>query len=192
VGFADETWWSRVTPPSQHTWAPPDQPTHLLEQTLVSADPDPAALACYGLLVRQATSTGRREDILLRFVDGRPVSGITTQFLEWCCARLAAQGVQGLLLIWDTASWHRSHLVQQWLHAHNQTVQQEHRGVRIVQCWLPIKSPWLNPIEPKWMHGKRAVGEPAQLLTGPEIADRVCAYYHCPHEDHLSISDELA
>jgi hypothetical protein len=27
-------------------------------------------------------------------------------------------------------------------------------------CRLPVKSPWLNPIEPRWLHGKRAIVEP--------------------------------
>ncbi len=41
-------------------------------------------------------------------------------------------------------------------------------------CLLPIKSPWLNPIEPKWVHGKRKVVEPDGLLGAYELADRVC------------------
>ncbi len=44
----------------------------------------------------------------LRFVDGRPVSAITTQFLEWICTKLQAVGKAGFLLIWDNASWHHS------------------------------------------------------------------------------------
>lgn len=59
--------------------------------------------------------------------------------------------------------------VKTWLRDHNQTVQQEARtnksGVRIIPGFLPIKSPWLNRIEPKWVHGKRAIVEPARLLT---------------------------
>ena len=43
--------------------------------------------------------------------------------------------------------------------------------MRIVACSLPIKSPWLNPIEPKWVHGKRAIVEPDRLLTAQEIKD---------------------
>jgi len=50
---------------------------------------------------------------------------------------------------------------------------------------LPVKSPWLNPIEPKWLHGKKRVAEPARLLSARELADRVCAAYDCPHEPHL-------
>lgn len=37
----------------------------------------------------------------LRFVGGRPVSAVTTAFLEWLCEQVAASGKQGLVLIWD-------------------------------------------------------------------------------------------
>ena len=37
-------------------------------------------------------------------------------------------------------------------------------GVRILLCYLPTKSPWLNSIEPEWVHGKRQVLEPACVL----------------------------
>ncbi len=52
-------------------------------------------------------------------------------------------------------------------------------------CLLPSKSPWLNPIEPKWVHGKRAILEPERLLSGSEVETRVCAYYQCDQEEHL-------
>ena len=64
--------------------------------------------------------------------------------------------------------------------------------MRIVPCLLPSKSPWLNPLEPKWVHGKRAVLEPARVLTAQELADRVCAYYGCEHDIHLSIPEKAA
>ena len=51
----------------------------------------------------------------LRFVDGRPVSAVTTQFLAWLTARLAAEGTTALLLVWDNASWHISQAVRAWL-----------------------------------------------------------------------------
>ena len=55
---------------------------------------------------------------------------------------------------------------------HNRTVRQQGQDVRIVPCYLPSKSPWLNRIEPHWMHGKRKIVEPARLLTAQELADR--------------------
>lgn len=189
MGFEDEVWWSRVAQPALRSWTEDDHPLHLVEQTVAKTDPDPKALACYGVLLRQAQQPDR---LWLRFVDGRPVSRITTQFLEWGCAKLAPQLVPVWVLIWDNASWHISHALRAWIRDHNRTVKRERHGVRILVCALPSKSPWLNPIEPHWVHGKRAIVEPARLLTAHEVADRVCAYYACPHEDHLAIPEQVA
>jgi hypothetical protein len=189
LGFADEVWWSRLAQPALHTWADPDQPLRLVEQTVASSDPDPKALACYGVLLRQPRQAER---VWLRFVQGRPVSAITIPFLAWCCAKLAQQGVPVWVLIWDNASWHISKAVRAWIRAHNCQVKHDGHGVRLLVCCLPVKSPWLNPIEPKWVHGKRAIVEPARLLSAHEVADRVCSYFDCPHEPHLSIPDKVA
>jgi transposase len=191
VGFADETWWSRLARPALHAWTE-DAPLRLVEQTVTKADPDPTALACYGLLVRRPTAVPPTTEALwLRFVDGRPVSPVTEQFLTWCCQRLAAEGTTTLVLIWDNASWHVSQHVRRWLRTHNQRVHR-HGGVRIIPCFLPIKSPWLNPIEPKWVHAKRRIVEPARLLTAAELEDRVCTAFACPRSNHLSILQEVA
>jgi hypothetical protein len=82
LGFEDETWWSRVAHPHLPAWAPTPQPLRLVTQTLAKTDPDPKALACYGLLLRWLSATGvPQEAVWLRFVEGRPVSAITTAFL---------------------------------------------------------------------------------------------------------------
>jgi hypothetical protein len=181
LGFADETWWTRVSQPSLHSWA--EEPQRLLEQTVAKDDPDPKALACYGLFVRATACDA--EELWLRFVDGRPVSAITIPFLADCCERLAARGKTAFFLVWDNAPWHGSKAVRSWIREHNQRVKREGRGVRLIACPLPIKSPWLNPIEPKWVHGKRAVAEPARLLSAAEVEERICAYFGCHPQDHL-------
>ena len=117
LGFADETWWSRLAQPHLHTWT--DEaggPLRLVEQEASKGDPDPKALACYGVLLRQG---GRAEQVWLRFVDGRPVSAITEQFLGWCSRRVQEAGIKVWLLIWDNASWHGSTRVRAWIRAHN-------------------------------------------------------------------------
>ncbi len=145
---------------------------HLVQQEAGNDDPEPKALACYGLL-RADTN-----QVWLRFVDGRPVSAITIQFLSWVVEHLQQEGKQALLLVWDNASWHHSRAVRTWLKAHNRQAKRE-GGVRILVCPLPSKSPWLNRIEPKWVHGKRAVAEPDRKLLGSELKQRLCAYYQC-------------
>jgi hypothetical protein len=177
LGFQDETWWSRLARPDLHAWTD-DQPLRLVEQTASRADPDPKALCCYGLL-RQDNG-----QMLLRFVQGRPVSQVTEDFLAWVCTRLAAEGKKALLLVWDNASWHISQRVRDWIKAHNRQAKQA-GGVRILACRLPSKSPWLNAIEPKWAHGKKAIVEPERLLTAQEVQTRVCAHYHCDPEEPL-------
>jgi transposase len=156
---------------------------------VAKTDPDPKALACYGLLLRPGDRT--EEDLWLRFVADRPVSARTTAFLDWGCARLVTRGVRTLVLVWDNASWHVSQEVRRWLRAHNRRA---HRtgGVRIVPCFLPTKSPWLNPLEPYWVHGKRRIVEPARLLTAAELEERVCAAFACPRDDHLPILQKVA
>ncbi len=171
LGFGDAVWWSRLAQPDQHCWTAPETTSKLQELTPLTADPDPKALACYGLLVRPEPQ--QADQMWLRFVTGRPVSAVTIDFLAWCSAQLAAQGFTALLLIWDNASWHRSQAVQHWIRQHNQQVKRGAEGVRLVVCHLPSKSPWLNPIEPQWVHGKRAVSEPDRLLSAAELEARV-------------------
>lgn len=103
-----------------------------------------------------------------------------------------AHGKTALLLVWDNASWHISTVVRQWIWAHNRAVKQERCGVRIVACPFPVKSPWLNPIEPKWLHGKRRIVEPARLLTAAEVAEWVCASFGSIHEPHLPMIEGVS
>ena len=114
------------------------------------------------------------------------------ELLAWCSAQLAAQGFTALRLIWDNASWHRRHVVRHGLRQHNQQSQRGTVGVRFVVCPLPSKSPWLNPIEPTWVHGKRAVAEPDRLLCADELETRVCAYYGCERAAHLVMPKKVA
>lgn len=187
VGYQDETWWSRLARPGLHAWAD-DAPLRLVEQAVAKDDPDPKALACYGLLVRAGGDAP--EAVWLRFVAGRPVSAITTAFLDWCGQRLATAAITTLVLGWDNASWHVSGAVRRWLRDHNQSAHRE-GGVRIIPCFLPAKSPWLNPIESTWVHGKRRIVEPDRLLTAAELEERVCATFGCLPSDHLAIPKEV-
>jgi len=152
-------------------------------------DTDPAALCCYGLL------RADNAQMLLRFVEGRPVSQVTTDYLSWVSAELAQQGKQVLLLVWDNASWHVSKAVRAWLRAHNRAArkaqQQGQAAVRIIAYWLPVKSPWLNAIEPQWVHGKQAIVEPTRKLTADEVRERVCRHFGCAPSEPLKQNKQL-
>ena len=86
VGFEDECWWSRVALPTLNAWTEEGKPPRLIQRSVAKDDPEPKAISCYGLYLPELDETW------LRFVDGRPVSSITTRFLEWCCEKLEALG----------------------------------------------------------------------------------------------------
>jgi hypothetical protein len=170
----------------ESSWTEVGKPLRLLQESIAKDDPDPKAISCYGLYLPELDQTW------LRFVDGRPVSSITTRFLGWCCEKLEAAGKKVMVLIWDNASWHISKELRWWLGKHNRQVKKSGDGVRIVSCLLPKQSPWLNAIEPKWVHGKRKVVEPEGPLGSYELADRVCGVFGCPHYEHLCIPRKVA
>jgi transposase len=161
VGFEDECWWSRVALPALNSWAEEGKPLRLIQRLVAKDDPEPKAVSCYGLYLPEIGETRPR------FVDGRPVSSVTTRFLSWCCEELEAAGKKVLLLVWDNASWHVSREVRRWLGSHNRSVKQGGRGVRVVSCLLPKRSPWLNAIEPKWVHAKRKVRRAGRAPRSP-------------------------
>jgi len=86
VGFLDECWWSRVALPTLSSFSEEGKPMRLIQQSVAKDDPEPKALSCYGLYLPELDETW------LRFVDGRPVSSITTRFLSWCAEKLEAAG----------------------------------------------------------------------------------------------------
>src|SRR3954452_10285573 len=117
LGFQDETWWSRLAVADLHVWSGAE-PLHLNQPEVKKGDPDPKALACYGLL------RGDTGGMLLRFVQGRPVSQVTEEYLGWVCQRLASEGKKALLLVWDNANCHVSQRVRAWIKAHNRQARQ--------------------------------------------------------------------
>jgi hypothetical protein len=179
LGYQDECWWSRLALPAMHAWTAEGAALRLVERAVPKADADPKAVSCSG---RLRAGTGR---MVVRFVAGRPVSQVTEEYLAWVCDRLAAEGKKALLLVWDNAAWHASRRVRAWIRPHNRQATAK-GGVRILACFLPVKAPWLNPIEPKWAHGKKAIVEPERLLTADEVRTRVCDDYGCEHLQPLT------
>lgn len=143
----------------------------LHQKTNREKDGMPAALYCYGML---QTDHGQ---MWLRFVTGQVNGKTTLAYLAWLAESLASTGHTHLLLIWD---WHKSKMVKQGLKAHNQATRLERKtgkvALTLVPCWLLAQSPCDSPIEPKWLHGKRAVVEPERKLPVAELTERVCAY----------------
>ena len=170
-----------------HSWVEAGEPVRLLQKEPRKDDPEPKALSCYGLYLPELKETW------LRFVDGRPVSAITTQFLRWCCRQARSGGQEGPAFDLGQRKLAQKPRGERLDRRPQPPGQSQRRGgVRIVACLLPTKSPWLNAIEPKWIHSKRKVTEPERLLGAYELADRVCGVFGCPHYEHLSIPQEVA
>jgi hypothetical protein len=159
VGFLDETWFSRLPRPALHSWSEAGEPLRLIERSLAKDDPSEAtkAISCYGLFAPEL------EKVWGRFVDGRPVSGVSTRFLSWCCQKLRAAGKKVWVLIWDNASWHVSEEVRRWIASHNRGVKNGGQGVRIVSClFCPSRAPGSTlygaQVGPRQAQGRRARG----------------------------------
>jgi hypothetical protein len=90
-----------------HSWSEKDKPLQLMEKTPDKGESEPKVIACYGIYLRAESQ------VLVRFVEQRPVSEITCQFLEWVTAEAKEMGKRVMLLIWDNTTWYVSKQVQQ-------------------------------------------------------------------------------
>ena len=66
LNLKDEVWGSWLATPTLHAWQDDNHPLRLIEQTVARDDPDPQALACYGLLARCWSNPAQRTDHLRR------------------------------------------------------------------------------------------------------------------------------
>jgi transposase len=190
VGYQDEVWWSRFAQPQMYAWAPGAQPIRLVERIAEKTETEPRALCCYGVVFDRAVKRSGSQSptsMRLRFINDRAVSKTTIAFLQWVSQSLAEDGVRVWVLVWDNAPWHRSLAVRTWLSQHNAHVKR-HGGVRIINCPLPTKSPWLNPIEPLWVHAKRNIAEAKASLSIDDVVNRVHDYFRCQRLPFIATS----
>ena len=141
-----------------------------LHQREAKRDEADKALACFGA-VRQDT-----DDVMLYFSEGQPNSLQQWMFIVGLLAVARAEGKRVVVIIWDNASWHKSKDIRAWTRAYNRAAQADGQP-RLLTHLLPVKSPWLNPIEPRWVHAKRAVLEPKEELAAMELRRRLCVHF---------------
>lgn len=170
--WQDECWFSRFAQPNAHDWGG----IQLVEREAPRDAPN-KAIACYGAV---RADTG---DMHLAFCPGQPKSDYTLAFLPQLVDIGRKESKRVVIVVWDHASWHKSKRVRQWVRVHNQQAKQT-GDVRLIVWLLPKKSPWLNPIEAHWVHGKRAVLEPGNdTLTVPILRQRLCAHFQVAPTD---------
>ena len=166
----DESWFLRFEQPNTGMWMDPAHPIRLIRRTAPPGTHD-KAISCFGALCEE------RDDVFLDFAQGHPNSEQMWGFIIRLLALTRQLEREVLVLIWDNAPWHTSKRIKQWIHHYNQCAKLT-GDVRLLVFWLPTKSPWLNPIEPRWGHAKKHVCEPSGELLMTELIRRICAYFH--------------
>jgi hypothetical protein len=78
----------------------------------------------------------------------------TIEYLKERLAAHASRGRRRLLLIWDSASWHKARDVRDWIRAHNKKARAEGCGVILSPILTPVHAFWLNPVEAVIGHTK--------------------------------------
>ena len=164
----DECWFSRFAQPQAHAWAVPQQPWRRVEREPPRGEKH-KALACFGAVRRDT------HEVLLYFSQGQPNSLQQWMFLVGLLAVARAEDKRVVVVIWDNATWHKSKDLRTWIRADNQQAKQLGQP-RLLTHLLPVKSPWLNPIEPRWVHAKRCVCQPLGALSSAELQRRLCTH----------------
>ena len=149
--------------PSQRLGRPSAQSAH---------DAAPCARQSPELLRRQ-TPRHRRPALYLYPCWRHPNSDETLQFLHWLVLGATALHRKVVLVIWDNASWHVGRKVKRWIRCYNLNARLTGRP-RLLVWALPKRSPWLNPIEPHWLHAKKRICEPSNVDLSPhQLRQRV-------------------
>ncbi len=141
----------------------------LVERT-AAPDETEKALACFGA-VRQDT-----QQTYLYFSRGQPNSEHTWLFIMGLLAVARQEKIRVVVMIWDQATWHKSKRLRQWIRSYNLEAKKIAQP-RLLTFLLPRKSPWLNPIEPRWVHAKRKTCQPDGDLTAYELKQRLAAHF---------------
>ena len=152
----------------------------LVERTPVPNETE-KALACFGA-VRQDT-----QQTYLYFSQGQPNSENTWLFIMGLLAIARREKIRVVVIIWDHATWHKSKRLRQWIRTYNLAAKESGQP-RLLTFLLPKKSPWLNPIEPRWVHAKRKTCEPDGDLTAQELKRRLAAHFHTETKTGRSLS----
>ena len=134
--WLDQSWFSRWPYPFR-TWA--RRKAHPLVARRWNEAVETTAL--------YAALDDETQEAFVRWADGQPDSSETIRFLDALMAYWTEQGKRFIVLFWDRAPWHQSRQTRDWVRAYNERAKRE--GLtRLILCFLPVRSPWLMPLEP--------------------------------------------
>jgi hypothetical protein len=147
--FIDESWFV-LWPRQAESWARRRRPQRIPKNKSWDRKHRPPSCALYATMD----------------VEGRQVEGEwhetwnqeeTWEHLKGVIKRYQERGIRYLVVFWDHAPWHIAQSVKQKVAEHNREARQK-GGIRVLLFYLPIRSPWLMPLEPVFGQTKRAVG----------------------------------
>ena len=176
IVYEDESWFSPLKVPRLRALSRQGNPQRIPARRRFKKG-DPRSLVVYGAL----RLSDRSVDVWRS--DGYPNSTWTRAFLNHLLRGATRAGKRWLVVIWDNASFHVSKILKKWMRRYNRWAR-KHGRTRIVPYQLPTASPWLNPIEPHWLHCKRAVYAVDHIPTIEEIRHAVDDYFDIRNAQH--------
>jgi hypothetical protein len=136
--YSDESWFV-LWPRQASTWAPRKHPQRIRKAKSWKKGQAPPSTCLYadlGAVTREVTAewhaTWNQHE--------------TWQHLKGTIRRAAAQGIRYLVLFWDNAPWHLAQWLRRLVARYNRHAKR-HGRLRILLFALPIKAPWLMPLE---------------------------------------------
>ncbi len=190
IGFFDEVWWSRFALPRMSAWQSKEHPVRLEEQSWEKGDPDRhplwLAMVCCGKrvsrMIPHATKCGCALSPGVRSATS-PLNFSSGAARSWWRKGSTPGCWSGIM-----PAFHLSKIVRTWIREHHRASSNKQAKV-CASCLSSYlrKAAFINPIEPKWVHGKRAVVEPTRLLSASELAQRICASFGCSYEPYLCL-----
>jgi hypothetical protein len=147
--FIDESWFV-LWPYRSESWARRKRPLRIPKAKDWKRGERPPSCALYASM-----------DALKREVSAEWHSTWNQQetwaHLQGLLEAYGQRGIRYLIVFWDHGPWHTAASVRQRVAEHNRRARKE-GGVRVLLFYLPVKAPWLMPLEPVFGQTKRAVG----------------------------------
>ena len=166
----DECWFSRFAQPNLHSFAQSGDNLQLVEQS-PTANNEKKAIACFGAICQESGEP------YFYLADGQPNTERTIVMLKALLIIAQSKSKWVLVVLSDRATWHQSKRLKLWLRVHNLLAKKATNGVRLLTYLLPLKSPWLNPMETIWLHAKHKWLSLMVSLSVEILKARLCAYF---------------
>lgn len=159
AAFTDESWFV-LWPRQSSTWARRKHPQRITKAKSWKKGEAPPTTCLYAdldAMTREVTAewhdTWNQHE--------------TWQHLTGTIRRYATHGHRFLVIVWDNAPWHLARRLHRLLARYNRHAKR-HGRMRVLLFALPIKAPWLMPLEAVFGQTKRAVG-PRERKSMPAL-----------------------